>query len=323
MDCPHRERYGYGEIQLACSWGCSLPHFLAAAYWRKVSRDWADVQRDDGFINTIAPQIYSGAGGTLWSSALVTLNRESFLAYGDERHLREAYPGMKKWLDFLHASVSDDGVLVPYDRVSRFLGDWATPHGSEYGNTPEAALFNNCVYAYNLIIVIEAAKALGHADDAQIYQQRLDALRENAHRHFFDAENKRYIDGRQLAMAFPLYVGITPESEREAVMAGFIEEITRRKPYLDTGSSGLPILLKFLVEARRPRRSAGALLWPAPNTPDTATFSPRAPPPGLNIGSAKRKAARSTPAIPASPASSPAPSAASAPIPRIPACGNS
>jgi alpha-L-rhamnosidase len=248
MDCPHRERYGYGEIQLACSWGCSLPHFLAAAYWRKVSRDWADVQRDDGFINTIAPQIYSGAGGTLWSSALVTLNRESFLAYGDERHLREAYPGMKKWLDFLHASVSDEGVLVPYDRASRFLGDWATPHGSEYGDTPEAALFNNCVYAYNLITVIEAATALGHADDAQIYQQRLVALRENAHRHFFDAENKRYIDGRQLAMAFPLYVGITPESEREAVMAGFVEEITRRKPYLDTGSSGLPILLKFLVE---------------------------------------------------------------------------
>ena len=248
MDCPHRERYGYGEIQLACSWGCSIPHFLAAPYWRKVSRDWADVQRDDGFINTIAPQIYNGAGGTLWSSALVTLNRESHLAYRDLRQLQEAYPAMKRWLDFLHDSVSGDGVLVPYDRVSRFLGDWATPHGSEYGNTPEAALFNNCVYAYNLIVLVEAATALGCGEDAANYQKRLDALRENAHRHFYDAENKRYIDGRQLAMAFPLYVGITPESEREAVMAGFIEEITVRKPYLDTGSSGLPILLKFLVE---------------------------------------------------------------------------
>ena len=248
MDCPHRERFGYGEIQLACSWGCSIPHLLSASYWRKVSRDWADVQREDGFINTIAPHTYSGAGGTLWNSALVTLNRESYHAYADLRQLRDAYPAMKRWVDFLNASVSKDGLLVPYDRPSRFLGDWATPHGSEYGNTPEAALFNNCVYAYNLIIITEAAKALGHAEDATLYQKRLAALRENAHRHFYDAEKKRYIDGRQLAMAFPLYVGITPESEREAVMAGFIEEITARKPYLDTGSSGLPILLKFLVE---------------------------------------------------------------------------
>jgi alpha-L-rhamnosidase len=49
-------------------------------------------------------------------------------------------------------------------------------------------------------------------------------------------------------MAFPLYTGITPESEREAVMRQFVEEIAVRKPYLDTGSSGLPILLKFMVE---------------------------------------------------------------------------
>ena len=31
-------------------------------------------------------------------------------------------------------------------------------------------------------------------------------------------------------------------------MAKFVEEISVRKPYLDTGSSGLPILLKFIVE---------------------------------------------------------------------------
>jgi alpha-L-rhamnosidase len=49
-------------------------------------------------------------------------------------------------------------------------------------------------------------------------------------------------------MAFPLYAGITPESEREEVMRQFVEEIAVRKPYLDTGSSGLPILLKFMVE---------------------------------------------------------------------------
>lgn len=248
MDCPHRERYGYGEIALACSWGCAIPHFESAAYYRKVAQDWFDVQREDGFINTIAPQIYKGAGGTLWSSAPVTMSWEYYKAYGDKRQLATAYGPIKKWLDFLNNSISEQGVLVPYDSASRFLGDWATPHGSEYGDKPEAHLFNNCVYAYNLMIFVQAAKILGNEADAEIYQKRLDDLRTNAHKHFYDPQNKRYIDGRQLAMAFPLYVGITPESEREAVYAGFVEEISTRKPYLDTGSSGLPILLKYLVE---------------------------------------------------------------------------
>ncbi len=248
MDCPHRERYGYGEIALACSWGCAMPHFDSAAYYRKVAQDWFDVQREDGFVNTIAPQVYKGAGGTLWSSAPVTMSWEYFKAYGDKRQLETAYGPMKKWLDFLSRSVSEDGVLVAYENAARFLGDWATPHGSEYGNTPAAQLFNNCVYAYDLMVLVQAAKVLSKEEDVKIYQKRLDDLRRNAHKHFYDAENNRYIDGRQLSMAFPLYVGITPESEREAVLAGFIEEISSRKPYLDTGSSGLPILLKYLVE---------------------------------------------------------------------------
>ncbi|MCU0779635.1 MAG: glycoside hydrolase family 78 protein, partial [Akkermansiaceae bacterium] len=248
MDCPHRERFGYGEVALACSWGCAIPHFDSTAYYRKVAQDWFDVQREDGFVNTIAPQTYKGAGGTLWSSAPVTMSWEFYKAYGDRRQLEAAYEPMKRWVDFLGRSVSEDGVLVAYENAARFLGDWATPHGSEYGNTPEARLFNNCVYAYNLMVLVEAAGTLGRQDDATTYQKRLEDLRRNAHRHFYDAGNKRYIDGRQLAMAFPLYVGITPEGEPDAVYAGFVEEISTRKPYLDTGSSGLPMLLKYLVE---------------------------------------------------------------------------
>lgn len=248
MDCPHRERYGYGEVALACAWGIGMPNYDTAAYYRKVSQDWFDVQRDDGFINTIAPQIYDGAGGSLWSSAPVTVGWEYYKAFGDTRQLEATYRPMKRWLDFLNNSISEDGILVAYDRVSRFLGDWATPHGSEYGDKPEAKLFNNCVYAYNLIVMVQAAEILGKTADVEIYQDRLVHLRRNAHRHFYNEETRNYIDGRQLAMAFPLYVGITPESERDAVFAGFVDEITDRKPYLDTGSSGLPILLKYLVE---------------------------------------------------------------------------
>jgi len=144
--------------------------------------------------------------------------------------------------------VSNDGVLTPYTGASRFLGDWATPHGSEYGNIPAAKLFNNCVYAHDLNVFVQAARILGKPQVASLYAQRLADLRKHAHAHFFNEESKTYIDGRQLSMAFPLYTGITPDHEREAVFANFVEEITRNKPYLDTGSPGLPILLKYIIE---------------------------------------------------------------------------
>ncbi|MCH7226480.1 family 78 glycoside hydrolase catalytic domain [Haloferula sp. A504] len=248
MDCPHRERYGYGEIALACSWGCAIPNYESAAYYRKAAQDWFDVQREDGFVNTIAPQVYKGAGGTLWSSAPVTLSWEFHRAYGDQAQLAHAYGPMKKWVDYLHGFVSDEGVLTAYESASRFLGDWATPHGSEYGNTEAAKLFNNCVYAYCLQVMAESAAILGRESEAAIYQKQLGDLRRSVHRKFYNEETGVYIDGRQLALAFPLYVGVTPEPLREKVMERFVEEITVTKPYLDTGSSGLPILLKFIVE---------------------------------------------------------------------------
>lgn len=248
MDCPHRERYGYGEIALACSWGPGIPNYESAAYYQKTIQDWIDVQREDGFVNTIAPQVYKGAGGALWSSAPATLGWEFHRAYGDLRQLAESYASMKKWVDYLHPYVNEEGVLTAYESPSRFLGDWATPHGSEYGNTEAAKLFNNCVYAYCLDVVAKSARALGNMDDAGIYESRLAELRPSVHRKWYNEKTGLYLEGRQLSLAFPLYVGVTPEHLRGPVMEKFTREITENTPYLDTGSSGLPILLKFIVD---------------------------------------------------------------------------
>ena len=126
--------------------------------------------------------------------------------------------------------------------------DWATPHGSEYGGEPAAQLFNNCVYAYDLDVFVRAAGILGKHEDVNTYSARLAELRRRAHKHFFNEDTKTYIDGRQLALAFPLYTGVTPDQEKEAVFKKCVDEITNKTPYLDTGSPGLPILLKYVIE---------------------------------------------------------------------------
>ena len=45
-----------------------------------------------------------------------------------------------------------------------------------------------------------------------------------------------------------MFAGITPDDVKPKVYANFEKEILETRPYLDMGSSGLPVLLKFLIE---------------------------------------------------------------------------
>lgn len=248
MDCPHRERLGYGEVALACAWGIGLPYYETGAYHTKLVRDWLDLQREDGFFPFVAPQVKNTYGGTLWSSAGLNVAWELYLNTGDTRVLEAMYEPAKKWLGFLHAHVAD-GILQKTDQHwGRFLGDWAAPGGrKERGDSPEARFFNNCVYALNLESVIGMARVLGKPEDAARYETRLHELRKNIHAAHFDATNNSYCNGTQVQLAFALLTGVVPGKLRPAVEASLSQEFAA-KTYLDMGSSGLPVLLKYVTE---------------------------------------------------------------------------
>ena len=258
QDCPHRERLGYGEENFATAWGCGLPNYDTGAFYTKIVRDWCDVQQTNGWINQTAPQTGKDFGGAMWSSAPLNVSWEFYKNYGDQRILAASYAVNKAWLDFLASHVVD-GLLQPYNtnynRGGNFLGDWAAPYGKddplkgkEFGTTPEALLFNNCVYAMNLRTFITIAKLLGQPGDVAIYGRRLEDLKAKVQAHFFNPDQKAYIDHRQIHLAFPMFAGITPDAVKPKVFANFEKEILATRPYLDMGSSGLPVLLKFLIE---------------------------------------------------------------------------
>jgi alpha-L-rhamnosidase len=257
-DCPHRERLGYGEEQFATAWGCGLPNYDVGAFYTKGVRDWGDGQQADGWNNHTAPQINRHYGGPMWSSAPLNVGWEFYKNYGDQRLLAQSYAANRAWVNFLAANVSG-GLLrqynTNYNRGGNFLGDWAEPYkkddplkGKEFGTTPEAELFNNCVYAMNLRTFIAIAGVLGKSGDASIYGRRLADLKAAIQAQFFNPAQNTYLDSRQIHLAFPMFAGITPAELRPKVFANFEREIQETRPYLDMGSSGLPVLLKFLVE---------------------------------------------------------------------------
>ncbi|AKJ64191.1 Alpha-L-rhamnosidase [Kiritimatiella glycovorans] len=187
-----------------------------------------------------------------------------------------------------NASRSADGVITQdlYESKSHhsrwfFIGDWRAPgERREWRDSPEAALFNNCTYALNLKMMTDIAAALRRDDDVTLYSGRLDRLREAIHAKFFNAEKNIYLDTRrQVHLAFPLLTGVVPEELEPAILASLKEamtepvdtagllansegwsganpklewtpspEWTQPAPFLDVGSSGLPVLLQYLIE---------------------------------------------------------------------------
>jgi alpha-L-rhamnosidase len=247
-DCPHRERQGYGEVALSTAWGIGLPNYHSGAFYRNIVRHWTDVQEADGWIHHTAPQINRDYGGPMWSSGGLNVGWEHYVHFGDRQILELIYPSAKRWLEFLH-SHTKDGLLVAYKKHwGHFLGDWAAPgQRKEPGDSPQAMFFNNCVYVMNLSTATQMAEALGYPEDAALWRERIAALKRRIQETFFNPATNTYSDGFQVHQAFPLLTGITPEELRPAVSEHFREELDKRHPYLDMGSSGLPVLLKFLI----------------------------------------------------------------------------
>jgi alpha-L-rhamnosidase len=249
-DCPHRERCGYGEVATACSWGIGLTQFDAGAFYRKIVGDWRDVQTDDGWGRHTAPQPHDGHwGGAMWSSAGLNVARHHYLHYGDSSIAELIYPTARRWLEFLNSNTVD-GLLVQYRRHNngQFLGDWLAPGSrNEFGTSEEAKYFNNCVYAMNLSNFIDFARLLGKTDDVALYSARLEALRPLIHKTFYHADSAFYCTDTQVQNAFALLAGITPDDERARVETRLMADMQGAHPYFDMGSSGLTVLLKYLV----------------------------------------------------------------------------
>jgi alpha-L-rhamnosidase len=249
-DCPHRERCGYGEVATATSWGIGLPNYDAGAFYRNTVRNWRDVQTPEGWGRHTAPQPNDMHwGGAMWSSAGLNVAWEHYMHYGDTQILELIYPTAKRWLEFLNANV-DSKLLRKYrNHDGQFLGDWLAPGSrNEFGSSPQALYFNNCVYAMNLETFIKIASLLNKQEDAILYGKRLADLLPAIHTEFYDSNTGNYSDGTQVQQAFAVIIGLANDSIRIRTEASITGDMQNKHPYFDMGSSGLPVLMHYLTE---------------------------------------------------------------------------
>ena len=253
VDCPHRERLGYGaEGQVAVD--TALYGFDQGALFTKWLADWRDVQDpQSGEVPHTAPT-YIGGGGPAWGGIVVTLPWQCYVQYGDRRILEDNYPMMKAYLRWL-ASKSQDNILRPFGGKWDFLADWVAPGRNvapdiTWTPEPQRIFFNTCYWSYVTQLTANVADVLGQHDEATALRQQAREINRAAHTAYFDTGKACYVNGEQPYQALALLTGTVPDDLREKVMASLRHEIlVTQKGHIDSGVLGTYLLLEFLTQA--------------------------------------------------------------------------
>ena len=260
VDCPHRERCGYGGDALATT-RTALGNYDLGAFYYKWMEDWRDVQVEDGNVPYTAPTRIGG-GGPSWSGYCVTLPWEIYRQYGDKRVLSESFPTIKKWLGFVETHSRDD-MLVRWGGKWSFLGDWLWPsawperkamekQGKALGDTRETLFFNNCHWIYSLETAASIADILGDADTAESYRKRASLVRKAVHATFFNAADNSYVNGYPAYLAMAIMVNLPPQNLKDKVWKRLEHEILiNRKGHFWGGITAGSFLFHTLLDSGR------------------------------------------------------------------------
>ena len=261
VDCPHRERLGYGEASLSAMWGDGMPQFDSAAYYYAYLLKWASSQRPDGSIPHVSPNGY-GWGGTFWSNFPVYALAEYCRRYPDARLKGIMRPVIDKWLDYLHSHVRADGILAQYEpKKGDCLGDWLYPEihktkgtSGDWGHTVEGMFFNNCSYAWAIKQALEIKGLVTDAARRDELKRRHAALVKAIDREWY--KNGLYVSEDARYQSIALLCGAADAGAHHADTEKAMQDIVEWKGYVDGGSPSYTVILRALCMSKRGRELA-------------------------------------------------------------------
>jgi alpha-L-rhamnosidase len=162
---------------------------------------------------------------------------------------------MRRYVDYLEGRCTNH-ILHAYGGQWDFIGDWVAPgRGMDTNNwppAPAAELFNNCYRVYLWELLEKSATALGRQDEARRCKAKLDQIRPLIHRAFYNPSKQTYVLEEQSYQCLPLFAGVVPPAERDAVLRKLENGILRQRGgHLDTGMLGTYFLIQYLPTVQR------------------------------------------------------------------------
>ncbi len=255
-DCPHTERRGYtGDGQLTCQ--AAMLQLDAQKFYRKWIYDIADCQdRKTGHIQYTAPFLPSGGGPGGWGCAIVMVPYAYYKYYGDVDILRELYPQMLHWFDFMEAH-SEDDLVVSDVEDAWCLGDWCAPamkfNELDAMVLPEP-LVNTYFYIKSMEIVLEIGRLLGMQENDILLQRRIEEKKQAITTHYFEPDTGDFAGNMQGANVYAVDLGLGDERTYQNMLDHY-----RTLQKYDTGIFATDILTRLLFERGEADLAVGLL----------------------------------------------------------------
>ena len=246
-DCPQRERSGWtGDAGLYCHTGIRLMDAYPV-YARWLAECRVD-QYPDGKVCNISPRrtakpsffdtLYDGS--CAWGDAATVIPWNLYRYYGDATLLAEQYENMKLWVDYIRREDEQKCGGSHIWRSGFHFADWLAldnpDPNSPLGGT-DTALVATGYYYLSASLTAKAARALGRAEDAEVYGALAGEIREAFRREYFNADGTLKIK-TQTAHVLSLNLELAPPEHARAVADALRALIRAKGDHLDTGFVG-------------------------------------------------------------------------------------
>ena len=245
-DCPHLERKGYtGDGQLTSD--AAMTFMDAKKFYHKWLGDISDCQDQiTGAVQYTAPFYDCGGGPGGWGAAIAIVPYNYYKRYGDTEILREFYPKILHWFQYLE-SVSEDDLVVRDREGTWCLGDWCLPAQKRLGDRESIKLpppfVNTYFYIKALEIAYEIEKILNIDHGKEKLSEIMKAKKGALIKTYFDKNTGDFVHNLQGANAFATDIHIGDER----TFLNMVEHY-KKNPTYDTGIFGTDIVTRLLFE---------------------------------------------------------------------------
>jgi alpha-L-rhamnosidase len=253
-DCPQRdERLGWtGDAQAFCR--TAAFNMDVSSFFTKWFKDIAADQKPGGEVPDVIPDILdkqdavSSQPSSGWGDVSVIAPWTMYLVYGDKDFLVNQYQSMKAWVEYIRKKAGDSYI---WKGGSKY-GDWLFYHPPVNNHTePDGYTDHDFIatafYAYSTSILAEVAKALGKTDDAKMYADLFNKIKDVFINEYITKAG-RVGTNSQTSFVLALKFNLLPENLRAKAAELLVNDIKSRNNHLSTGFLGTPYLCHVLSD---------------------------------------------------------------------------